>query len=321
MASNLLVSDASRTSSLSIFCHEGIHIMKQMPLASAFAKIKRAETHISDLNTAIGAFLETSPYKIVSEIDPDHPREVWRFVPDCIPDPIQNIAADALHNLRTPLDKMLTAYAEHVAPAPQKGKRHRGIGFPAGRRKDLFEDALARQEESLPDPVIKFLKSTEAYPGGKGHLLAALHEMDLDEKHHPILMPINLGTRKKQMGSVKTFGGFPLMFGSKRGAHMVPAPDAKPGAWHMVAPNDDVRPILRQDSSGRRYLEFAGPSDDMEFLTTTPGAQVEIDFQPTLNIAFRQIQGFESEPVVEVLKQLSEIVTGILVAFEKRFFS
>jgi hypothetical protein len=293
--------------------------MNLEPLVSAFAKIKRAETHINDLSTAIGTFLESSPYKIVSEIDADRPREVWRFVPDRIPDPIQNIAADALHNLRTPLDKMLTAYVDHVAPIAKKGIRHRKIGFPAGRRKDLFESALVRQKESLPGNVIKFLAETEAYPGGKGHLLAALHEMDLDEKHHPILMPINLATRKKQMGSLKTVGGFPLMLGSKRGSHMVPAPDARPGKWDMVVP-DGVAPPIFREVSGRRYLEFSGAHDDMEFLTTTPGAQFEVDFQPTLNVAFRQIQGFESEPVVEVLKQMSEIVAGILVSFEKHFF-
>lgn len=290
---------------------------EQVLLAPAFAKLKRAETHIADLNRAVEAFSASHPYKIVSNVYDG--KQIWRFQPDCIPDDIEAIAADAIHNIRTPLDKMLTALAEKRAS--KKGKRHRGISFPTGRDLDGFKGALARQEEYFAGDVIEFLRSTEAYPGGKGRLLFAIHDIDLGDKHHAILVAISVGSTAKYMGTLGVTNGSVLMIGSLRGKHMVPEFDPKTGTTPLYQRVAELAPVLRKPTPGKFVLEFTGPHDDMIFLTTTPGASLQSDFELALNIAFSEVEGFEGEPAVSFLENARQTVSGVLSEFEKRFFS
>ncbi|KKB81006.1 hypothetical protein VW35_02210 [Devosia soli] len=287
-------------------------------LISAKAKLRRADTHIADLDRALGAFLETRPFTTRSDIIANV-GQVWRFVPTAIPLEIESIVADAVHNLRTPLDKMLTAYADHIADVSRKGHRHKGIGFPTGANVNAFERSLADQKKHFPAAVIDFLKDAEPYRGGKGALIFAMHDLDIGEKHHPLLMPIILGSRKKQLGTMKTSQGFPLRWGSRSGSHMVPASHARPGQWDMVVPDGVLKPVYRTGPSGERFLEFSTPYDDMEFLTTTPGTVVDMDFQPNLSVGFYDIPDFEGQPIVDVLKLARSMVEEILASFECRF--
>jgi hypothetical protein len=57
----------------------------------------------------------------------------------------------------------------------------------------------------------------------------------------------------------------------------------------------DVRP-------GRIIFGDANTAGDesLEFMTTTPGAKFEADFQPSLNIAFSEA-GIDGKPVIAVL--------------------
>jgi hypothetical protein len=291
--------------------------MDRVPLASAFAKLKRAESHIGNLDEAIKAFIDSRPYKIVSNFYEG--KQIWRFAPDCIPDDIDAIAADAVHNVRTPLDKMLTELAEKRSP--KGGKRHRGIGFPSGRDADAFKAALARQEEYFAADVIEFLRDTEAYPDGKGQIIFAIHDIDLGDKHHPVLTTIKLANTSTSFGELRAIKGTILMAGSPRGQYMIPEFDPDTGARPLRQRVAELCPKLSEPSPGKFVLEFRGPHDDMIFLTTTPGAEFQSDFEPTLSVAFSEVQGFEGEPAINFLENARKAVAGVLTAFEKRFFS
>jgi hypothetical protein len=213
---------------------------------------------------------------------------------------------------------MLTELADKRAP--RDDKRHRGISFPTGRDADGFEAALVRQEEYFSADVIEFLRKTEAYPGGEGHILFAVHDMDLDDKHHPLLIPIKIS-----MSTIRTEGygvsnGLVLMVGSPRGKHLIPVPDAMPGKWDMEQTVHEFRPPLRKVGD-KFYIEFTGPHDDMVFLTTTLGAQLHGKFEPTFNVAFGQVRGFEGKPAVDFLENARQTVAGVLSEFRKDFFS
>jgi hypothetical protein len=285
--------------------------MPRHPLDPAFAKIKRAKTHIADLERAIEAFVERDPYRLVSEVNAEGTEEVWRIEIDCIDEEIEAIAADAVHNLRMPLDKMLTVGASE--------KSLRQIKFPTGKRKEEFERSLANQEKHLSGAIIDFLQATEAYPRGKGELLFALHDIDNGDKHHPLVVPINLGKTAINVAAIHDQTRGLVMIGSKQGAHMVPVPNPKTGSRDLLAPSDEARPILRE-IGGQAWLEFWGPHHNMEVFTTTPGAKVDIKIKPTLNVAFSEVEGFESEPVVAVLHQMCHAVEGTLITFRDRFF-
>ena len=58
----------------------------------------------------------------------------------------------------------------------------------------------------------------------------------------------------------------------------------------------------------------------MEVLAAVPGTEFYCDIQPSLDVAFRNVEGLEHEPVVAVLHQMSQLVQRILLTFERRFF-
>lgn len=295
--------------------------MTRHPLDPAFSKVRRAEAHIKEMKSAIRTFLDAIPYRLVAKPNDEATEAVWKIEVDAIPENIECIAADALHNLRTPLDKMLTAdfrnpLLHHDKAAIQKVK------FPAAEGPKHLRDVLANQEEHLTPPIIKFLRDAKPYPGGTGHVLWTINQLDNRDKHRALLEPIRLGFSTLEVGRIAVFEGALLRLGSKRGKHMLPAPDAVPGAWDMHQPDVALRPIMRRPplTVSGAFLEFTAPYDDMEVLTTTPGAQIYANIKPTLNIAFSGATGFEGVPVVNALETMRESVLALLEDFGKRFF-
>lgn len=280
-------------------------------LVPAFSKIERAKAHINELEREIRTFLSKNPYKVRTDIDANGVK-VWCFEVDPIPDALNNIASDAVHNLRVPLDKMLTAFKERQIG----GSRHKGINFPVGATKGDFDKALSNQEKKFPVDVIEFLRTIEAYAGGNGDLIFALHDMDIEDKHHPVLKAINLGVQRTTTGGVAAYLGPIHTIGSRRGAHMVRDPVTN----GMLQPIEAKRPkFIKGGTPTQNMLMFE--NEDMEFATTASETILQHDFKPVLNIAFNQIKGLEREPVSSALHQMAQLVEGILLAFEKRFFA
>jgi hypothetical protein len=295
--------------------------MGKHPLEPAFAKIERAETHIKDLNTAIRAFSEARPYRLASKLNEQRTEEIWSIVVNPIPAHIECMAADAVHNLRTPLDKMLAAGFRNAAIHMPKASIQR-LKFPGVEHPNELKNILTCLEEHLTGPVIKFLYDAEPYKEGAGHIIWAVNTLDNRDKHRALLEPIKLGFSTAEHRQVKVAGGFLLRMGSRRGKHMVPVPDAKPGAWHMHQPVHALQPILRLavPSVADHFLEFMSPYDDMEIFTTTPGAKVDADVKPVLNIAFSDVERFEGEPVVKALETMRKAIKTVLDEFRTAFF-
>jgi hypothetical protein len=59
----------------------------------------------------------------------------------------------------------------------------------------------------------------------------------------------------------------------------------------------------------------------MEFITVTPGAKFEADLKPMFDVTLAEIPAFKREPIIITLHQMSQLVEGIVLAFEKRFFA
>ena len=49
--------------------------------------------------------------------------------------------------------------------------------------------------------------------------------------------------------------------------------------------------------------------------------KLHANIEPAFGVTFPNIEGFEREPVVAVLHQMRQLVEGILLTFEQRFFS
>jgi hypothetical protein len=290
-------------------------------LDPAFAKIDRSKTHIRELGAAIAEFAGGSPYRLVPKLNRKGDKHTWNVVTDPIPDEIESIAHDAIHNLRTPLDKMLTA-GFRASGVHNKNALIGLIAFPTGGSRKQFESALAKQEQHLSNAVTDFLNDAQPYVGGRGELLWAVNKLDNRDKHRTLLAPIKLAMRASNVSDLKVWSGQLFSLGSRRGQHLLLIPEGMPGGKGLYQPNDAARPILRTNHAlvKGNYLEFAGAHDDMEVMTTSVGARIEIDLTPEMNVAFSQIDGFEGEPVVKLIWRMCEAVEATLNAFREQFF-
>lgn len=291
------------------------------PLDASYSKIERAEAHIKELNTKVGEFFARNPYKVRSKLNEQGTEDVWSVVVEPIPAEIECIAADAVHNLRTPLDKMLAA-----------GFRNPNIHTPTAVIQSLkmpFADhvndaknQLLRMEEHFTAPAIKFVADAEPYKGGAGHSLWAINKLDNRDKHRALLEPILPVFSSTAVRNLQFNDGSLIRIGSTRGKHMFSQFDPVEGRWMLVAPTDEARPIyqLAPATMSDYFLEFHSPHDDMEVAATMPNTKLKADIKPTLSIAFSDIEGFEGEPVIKALQQMRETVLVSLREFQNRFF-
>ena len=268
------------------------------PLLAAFAKVKRAETYIQELHTKIGAFYKANPYEILSEINAEGTEEVYYFrVGREFPEDLRVDIGSVLHLLRSPLDQAACAIALLSYPTPD------GVAFPFGATPEKFEQAL-RKQKKLSTDARDLIRATQPYKGGN-ELLWALHALNKGDKHHPPLVPAFLkgGMKLFRLAAFKP-EGMPeeavapgiLIVGNRNGQHFV-------AQGYVPTP----RPPR--------------PSNEYEFLTAVPGTILQADVEPTFGVTFPNIKGFERKPVVAVLHQMRQLVEGILLTFEKHFFS
>jgi hypothetical protein len=64
----------------------------------------------------------------------------------------------------------------------------------------------------------------------------------------------------------------------------------------------------------------ASPDDRVEFATSATFAELQAEFEPTFSITFSEISRVYGKPITGVLTQMRDLVEGILLAFERRFF-
>lgn len=292
--------------------------MVQNPINALFSKVRRAEKHIADLNAEIKGFLSGNPYRIVGHLNAQKSERIWRIHVNSIPFEISNIAADAIHNLRTPLDKMLTDGAPRSAIHLNKPDIAT-IKFPFFDHVNESRKFRERLEKNFTAGVVKFLLDREPYRGGEGSVLWAINHLDNRDKHRSIVAPISTGFGTTQVHGFSIIGGKLLRMGSRKGKHMVAHPN---GSGDLIAESDTLAPIYRLNPvlASPGYLEFTSPHDDMEVCTTTPGGKLNADIKPSLAIAFSNIAGFEGEPIIQSLDKMRQAVIATIESFSAKFY-
>ena len=285
--------------------------MKPEPLCGIFAKTERAKAQIDDLNARIRAFFRPRPYEMVFDIN-EKDEQVWSFrLTTKISIELSVVIGEILHNLRSPLDQMLCAVAL------QHGLSEDYVQFPSGVSIDKFKARLKDQKKlGIPTDALAIVEAAKPYKGGND-LLHALMELNRRDKHRVGIVPINLPAQMS-FSQIVFMEGIPLVVGPRTGQHLLQS-KPRPTREELAALKKptaifDARP-------GRIHFTEFGPLGDkgMEFMTTTPGAQFYADFQPALDIAFDDV-GLNGQPVVAALNQMRDLIEGILLAFEKRFF-
>lgn len=146
------------------------------------AKIERAKKHVREFEAALGELTFSNarhPQVILVDDDLKLGQKAYKLghVPE-IPDAITAIAGDAIHNMRTALDQLVTALIERNR---QPGAK---VYFPTGwNRKDFEARCKSEVERRVGQDALDLIRATEAHRGGKGDALWRVHRLDVEDKH------------------------------------------------------------------------------------------------------------------------------------------
>jgi len=207
-------------------------------------KIERAKKHITDLNSAIIAFLGSNPYEFKTKRDPQT-RKLIYYVSRVTPTPVgfATIAGDAIQNLRSALDHLAQQlYLVGTGGAAGTGYH---VSFPIGHDAAKFPPLLSGKVKGMRQDAIDALKAMEPYQGGKGHDLWILHTLNNIDKHRLLVtvgssfQSVDLGAHIGAMIRKTTGRDFPIVSAFFRPADnlcplkagdelFIDAPDAEP---------------------------------------------------------------------------------------------
>lgn len=284
--------------------------MTAHPLASAFSKIHRARHHIDELRASTRSFLQGEPYSLTSKLNRKKTEEVWSLSIDPIPWEIECQAADALHNLRTPLDKMLAADFPNSAIHTRKAERS-AIKFPAANSANQFEKVIGRIQDHLQASVVEYLRSLQPYPGGVGEAFYLINHLDNQDKHRSLLEPMRASLTSVQQKQLIVQNGRVLRVGSRHGRHMLGFPGG------LIQPNPELRPVYMPSYAEAKpgALEYTSRPNDFELLTTDPGAHVYPEFKPKLYLSFAHMEALETKSAAELLEEWAQAVEDVLNNF------
>jgi len=152
------------------------------PFSSSKRRIARAKTHIDELKRKSNQFLKDNPCSRVIERDSDSLYEVHKIKFSAIPNIIEDIAIDAISNLRPALDH--AGYGIAIAA----GKRNpRSAYFPISSSETELEDVIARNCKDIPVEIVSLFRTFKPHAGGND-LIWALNKTNNSNKHR-LLVP------------------------------------------------------------------------------------------------------------------------------------
>jgi hypothetical protein len=170
------------------------------PFRSARRRLARAESHISNLECAVGAYLQSEAYAIVTE---PHYLGIERFfqvklkLVKPIPDELSDVAVEAIDALRSALDQ--TCFA--VATKPDSKSAY----FPFGDTAAGLENVIQGRCKDLPPEIVDLLRSFKPYRDGDEILWGFNKVRQLNQ--HAILAAVGVATEAMALSNINLFDG------------------------------------------------------------------------------------------------------------------
>lgn len=256
------------------------------PLVRIRAKVTRAKQHVEDFQLRVRAFHDTKPYTVGVKEDAEAGKRIYYLAHmDEVPMNVENIAADALGNLREAVDHIAYQLELAACGAPPK---HR-VYFPIADSAAEYPAIRARYIKCSGQAVIDAFDATEPYKGGKGHGLWQLNALKKTDKHHllvaarSISMGVDIVPRKGR--------GLPDW-----------ARDAFAKAPHLFL--REIGPTLEPG-----YEIYIEPLDE----------EMDENRQFAFDVAFDKPGVIESEPALKTLQDMTNLIDGLVTAFEPLF--
>jgi len=249
------------------------------------AKVTWAKQHVEDFQLRIREFHETKPYGVGIREDAQSGKRAYYVARlHDVPMRLENIAADALGNLREAVDHI--AYQLELVACGATPKHL--VYFPIADSAAEYPFVRARCIKCSGQAVVEAIDATEPYKGGKGHGLWQLNALKKTDKHHLLL-----ATRVISMGVDIA----PTLAQQWRRS----APD-----WAQGIP---IPPL---------FIREKGPTLEQGYVLYIESLDEEVDEnrQFAFDVAFDKPGIIESEPALKTLQDLTNVVDRLVTAFE-----
>ncbi len=149
-------------------------------LAGARAKVERAKQHINELDTILGAFFRTNPYRVGTKRDPQTRRLIYYLVSvRDVPPEISVVAGEVLQSMRSALDHL--AYQLVLVGTGQSDPFYH-VYFPIFDSSSEYEAKKLKQIRGMRQDAIDAIDELKPYRGGNDTLWR-LHKLNLVDKH------------------------------------------------------------------------------------------------------------------------------------------
>ncbi|HEX8843333.1 MAG TPA: hypothetical protein VF791_01635 [Pyrinomonadaceae bacterium] len=237
-------------------------------------KVERAKKHIRDFEVLKTEFIKTKPYTLVTDFDPHTGYNNTR-VTNLTSPPVELglIAGDAIHNLRSALEHLARQLVLINGGTPTIQ-----TGFPVWEDPTEYRAQRNRRVQGMKQSAIDAIDATEPYNGGKGTGLWVLHDLDIADKHHALLVTLISVTNASVLTTNPYWwrGGF--------------------GVKNFALPN------------------FGTPLKDGDVvLTCDPEFQDNV--KPTFDVALVEHKVVKGKPLLEGLHYLSNLVDSLILSF------
>lgn len=251
------------------------------------AKLDRARQHLRDLERLHEAFIKSNPYKVATKHDPQTRKLIYYLASVEQPgDDIATTVGDVLQNLMSALDHV--AYQLVCVGMGSDGPFYH-VYFPIADSATEYEERKPRRIKGMRPDAIKAIDAIKPYKGGNDPLWR-LYRLNNVDKHRLVITvgsafcSVNLGVHMHQM--------MQKMWADK--GITLPVLDL------YVRPADRLFPLKAGD----------------ELFIDAPDAEVNEKMQFVFEVAFGEPQIVEGEPLLETLRQLTNLVDGIVPGFE-----
>lgn len=150
---------------------------KPLDLRNAHLKIKRAKTHIADLEAQRIRFLGDNRYFGVPKFDAETNRTqfILETIPT-IPDDIPLLLGDCVHNLRSALDYLACELVRSSGVDPKR------VYFPIYESAERYKAKSDGKTKGMPVKAKQLIDGLCPYSGGNDPLWT-IHELDRIDKH------------------------------------------------------------------------------------------------------------------------------------------
>lgn len=253
-----------------------------------FSKVLRAKKRIEDVQTALQVFLDSRPYVIRYEDDPNlKKRHFYLASAQSVPIEIVSIVGDALHNLRSGLDYLAYQLVSTAGSTPDYKS-----AFPIANSATAYMTRRFREKiECMRQDAINAIDAVKPYKGGND-VLWRLHELESIDKHRLLLT------------ACSTLDACSMTSGERAELERI---------FKGSHPGEPV-PELRGTLKG--VAPF--PLNVGSKLLTVPYSELE-EFEVVrfhFDVAFNEPGIVDHKPIVDALHEMAKVVGKIILDFD-----